>query len=156
MLRQGEGFKITLPNLQTAPTGQEPSSQCSLTHLTLVLEIFSCEIHSILCDKLQFLLFSAKPKLHKQAWNKNISRKYIFSMLFWRPKFGKNLGVSLSEHCEWGPWTCPGSSNRDNIKQRYSNTLKTGHSNLTHLKTGLFVSAIQMVEPYKNQTVCSS
>ena len=49
-----------------------------------------------------------------------------------------------------------GSSNRDNIKQRYSNTLKTGHSNLTHLKTGLFVSAIQMVETYKNQTSCSS
>ena len=51
-----------------------------------------------------------------------------------------------------------GSSNRDNIKQRYSNTMsvKTGHSNLTHLKTGLFVSAIQMVEPYKNQAVCSS
>ena len=30
-------------------------------------------------------------------------KKNILSMLFWILKFRKNLGISLSEHCEWGP-----------------------------------------------------
>ena len=40
--------------------------------------------------KLQFLLFNAKPILHKQTWTENITQKYIFSMLFWSLKFGTN------------------------------------------------------------------
>ena len=50
--------------------------------------------------ELLFLLFCAKPKLHKQPWNENITLKYLFSMLFRSLKFGKNLGIFLSEHCE--------------------------------------------------------
>ena len=53
--------------------------------------------------KLRWLFLNAEPKLGKQTGNENITWKYIFCMLFWSLKFGYNLRISLSEHCEWGP-----------------------------------------------------
>jgi hypothetical protein len=40
------------------------------------------------------------PELQWQILNKNISQKFALSVLFLDLKFGKNLGFSLSEHCE--------------------------------------------------------
>ena len=37
--------------------------------------------------------------------------KKLFCMLFWCLKFCQNLGISLSEHCELGPWSSKQSWN---------------------------------------------
>jgi hypothetical protein len=47
-----------------------------------------------------FLLLNAKPELQWQILNKNISQNFSFIVLFLDSKFCKNLGFSLSEHCE--------------------------------------------------------
>jgi hypothetical protein len=48
----------------------------------------------------KFLLLNAKPELQWQILNKNIGQNSSLSMLFLDLKFFKNLGFSLSEHCE--------------------------------------------------------
>jgi hypothetical protein len=40
------------------------------------------------------------PELQWQIINKNICQKLALSVLFLEQKFCKNLGFSLSEHCE--------------------------------------------------------
>ena len=54
--------------------------------------------------KLQF--YSIVPSLNYTSRHgmKNITWKYLFSMLFLSLKFGKHFGISLSEHCEWENW----------------------------------------------------
>ena len=70
----------------------------------VILEIFSYEIHKFLWSIVVVLLLNVKPELLWQIFNKNISQKILFSVLFLDLKFCKNLRLSLSEHCEWGIW----------------------------------------------------
>jgi hypothetical protein len=48
----------------------------------------------------KFFHLNAKPELQWQILNKNVSQKISLSVLFLDIKFCKNLGFSLSEHCE--------------------------------------------------------
>jgi hypothetical protein len=50
----------------------------------------------------KFLLLNAKPELQGQILNNNISQNFSLSVSSFDLKFCKNLGFSLSEHCEWG------------------------------------------------------
>jgi hypothetical protein len=55
------------------------------------------------CNSL--FLLNAKPESQWQILNQNISQIFSLSVLFLDLKFCKNLGFSLSDHCEWGTRT---------------------------------------------------
>ncbi len=69
--------------------------------------IFSYKIHTILCSNVIHSFYSLMPSLNyigRYVLNKNISKKNL-GVLFLDLKFCKNLGFSLSEHCEWSTKT---------------------------------------------------
>jgi hypothetical protein len=80
-----------------------PHSQSLLTFGTQVFEIFTCLIHTV-CDILVFI-FDDQAKNTMVILNENSNQAFPVSVLFLGLKFCKNLGLSLSEHCELDTWT---------------------------------------------------